>query len=405
VARALLSLALAGCAATGPAELTEPIINGTSDAGKDPAVVLVRIFNAARAEIATCSGVLIAPRVVLSAAHCADGTLGDRSYAVLFADSYDPATRTTTGLLGQRGVDDKWVNPMFDENDLNAGFDMALLHIDGDAPGGVAPLPIDRTRAVAVGTPVRMVGFGLTSATSMASLRIKLTAGSRVTVVAPRLFQVDGHTSAPCNGDSGGPAFVTVDGKELVAGVVSFGDQKCDVTAGYTFVAKLVADIDAFVERDEPDAFGQCGADGLCGFGCTTLDPDCPCAADGSCTTDCSDADLDPDCPTGCNADGHCTRAACPAHDPDCLDLPVGAACRVHDDCASDLCIDSTCAGPCDAGGACPAGLTCSKERACVHPGGGCAVGGGGGGWAPLVLLLLGLHRRRHHVRHRRQRP
>jgi MYXO-CTERM domain-containing protein len=199
-----------------------------------------------------------------------------------------------------------------------------------------------------------------------------------------------------------------VDGQEVVAGVVSYGDQNCDVVAGYSWVAQLLADIDGFVMANDPTDYGSCGADGQCGYGCTVEDPDCPCAADGSCTTDCPDPELDPDCPRGCDADKNCVRSGCPVHDPDCLDLPNGTTCSSHNDCASDLCVGTgsgtTCVPPCDASGACPMGTVCSMPaRACVPPSSGCAVGPGGGGGGLLPLLLLGLLRRRNHVRHRRQ--
>jgi MYXO-CTERM domain-containing protein len=407
--RVLALLALAACARLdGPGGGAAAIVNGTSDAGKDPAVGLVRIFNARGTQIATCTGALITPLIVLTAAHCADGSLGDTDYSVAFADAYDVRTNNFPGFIAERSVAAKWTNPNFDEKNLSNGYDLALLLLAEPAPASVPPLSIDRTRAVARGASVRMVGFGLVSAGSSSNMRIKLTATTEVTDVSARVFTVDGSKSSPCNGDSGGPALVTVGDQELVAGVVSFGDTNCDKSSGYSWVEALRADIDAFVMANDPADFGLCAADGACGFGCT-LDPDCPCAADGACTTDCPDPDLDPDCPATCDADGICTRSGCPAADPDCLELADGTACSSHNDCASDLCVGigsgTVCVPACDASGACPMGSTCSMPaRACVPASGGCSVGGGGGGWLGL-LLLLGLHRRRHHVLDRRQLP
>jgi hypothetical protein len=387
----------------------EPIVGGTTDGGHDPAVALVRIFDAQNFEIATCSGVLITPRVVMTAGHCASGQRGDASYIVAFTDTYDPKTGAFTGFLGQRGVTAKWLDPSFDERNLANGYDMALLRLDLDAPNGIQPLPIDRTRIVAPGTPVRMVGFGMTGPDAKTQVRVKLTAESHVTVLEPIMFTVDGTMASPCNGDSGGPALALVEGTEVVSGLVSYGDASCMQFSGFTFVERLIGNVDAFVRTYDPASYGVCGADGQCGFGCAEPDPDCPCAADGTCSTACPDTDLDPDCAVGCGADGVCNRTGCPFHDPDCLDMPTGSACSGANDCASAHCVaydtGRICVPGCDGSGGCPAGFDCSAaDNTCLPAGGGCAVGGSGQGGAWLALLLaLRLGRRRHQVANRRQ--
>src|SRR5262249_28035621 len=77
VRAAAVLLRAAGCAPAAPGADTEAIVNGSSDAGKDPAVVLIHLINSRGGEIANCTGALIAPRVVITAAHCANGSLGD----------------------------------------------------------------------------------------------------------------------------------------------------------------------------------------------------------------------------------------------------------------------------------------------------------------------------------------
>jgi MYXO-CTERM domain-containing protein len=401
----LAASALVACAAADPgvAVSTAPIIGGTTDTGKDPAVTLVRIFDEQHYEIATCSGILITPRVVMTAAHCASGRRGDASYTVAFTDTYDPHTEGYTGLLGERGVLRRWVDPSFNLYALGDGYDLALLLLDAPAPQGIPPLPIDRTRVVAPGTPVRMVGFGMTQTQNASNVRSKQTAESHVTALQTVLFNVDGTAASPCNGDSGGPALAVVDGTEVVSGLVSFGDTNCDTLSTFTFVSRLIWNVDAFVMENDPDSYGVCGADGACGFGCAQPDPDCPCAADGTCNPSCPDIDLDPDCPIGCRADGICVRAGCPMHDPDCLDLPLGSSCTGPNDCTSGACAadgnGGSCVPVCDGNGTCPAGYQCAApENFCLPVQGGCAVGGGGDGAWLVLLVGLGLHRRRRRV-------
>ena len=214
-----------------------------------------------------------------------------------------------------------------------------------------------------------------------------------ITFVEPGTF---GYGVATCNGDSGGPAFVDIAGREYLAGVTSWGDDGC-VQFGFntrldTFDDWVTARV---AELDTP----TCAPDGLCADGCGVIDIDCPCAADGLCTAACQDASLDPDCPAACAADGTCA-ADCPTRDPDCPGVLPGGDCETSAACEAGVCRAGTCAELCTPGqtASCGDATSCvdddSGVYACGTPAGcGCRVAPrtpSALSW-PLAALLAGL--------------
>lgn len=195
-----------GAAATSSNGDAPRIFNGTPTSDY-PAVVAV--ISAFRDDIfGLCTGTLIAPTVILTAAHCFDA--GPLSVTVAFV---------LNGTEEDRAVGALAIHPRYVSSTLNA--DVALLTL-AQPVGGVTPMPLARVKP-RPGRTGAIVGFGLDGRGQIAhrevgSVRLANCPGSLQHAERLLCWNSDRSGSNTCDGDSGGP--LLLNGR--VAGITSW---------------------------------------------------------------------------------------------------------------------------------------------------------------------------------------
>ncbi|HEX5059394.1 MAG TPA: trypsin-like serine protease [Kofleriaceae bacterium] len=268
----LVGLAAAGCtdARTDTSEVQQRIVGGTPTTG-DPAVVAVarRRIGCGDMSVVTCSGVLVAPRVVLTAAHCVTGSTRGALEVIFGNDAAAPSTMiVVASAQAYAGYD-----PSTGDGDI------AALLLADDAPVAAIARPTGTIMDVTAGATLRAVGFGVTAWTAT-DPGVKREGSLALGEVRAGSFDATPSPAMTCTADSGGPVFATINANEELVGLTSRGDAACATTAVNARVDVAQSPfVDPFVtaSASAPPGWpaGLPPIDALATTSCTT-DAECP---------------------------------------------------------------------------------------------------------------------------------
>ncbi|MBE7201253.1 MAG: trypsin-like serine protease [Parafilimonas terrae] len=218
----LLGAALLGVIVGQMPAPASAVINGTSTRDPDGARSFVVRIESTEGEI--CSGTLIAPDLVLSAAHCVMRPAG---YSVVGVDRGFRQRRTQ--------VIASTMHPDFVPGttpEEQPGVDLALLKLERPLGPDFMPLDPRGAGSISTGEPVDIAGFGVVAENRRGSARVlrlahlvsigSLQVANRVTVVTDRRRMAETSGAGACLGDSGGPILTGGPGGYRLVGVVSW---------------------------------------------------------------------------------------------------------------------------------------------------------------------------------------
>jgi hypothetical protein len=264
----LLCAIASGCGGQAQDELSlggiqEPIVRGTeTDAFRQ--VVMLHVQHQSGGTT-RCSGSYIAPRVVLTAAHCLRANdVPQLSYVYFGNDAAPPRGELPEIPPPGQASDLAGVESFRTHPDYSAGVnypDLAIVYLDRDLPFAPLPLLTERVGRRFVGDKATIVGWGGSRALVADISQVEgagIKRRGQVTIQGSPT-EADFHADDPnpgmldpairadslktdgdapnsngCAGDSGGPLLIKKDGRTYVAGVAYWTGLFCEDYSIYT---------------------------------------------------------------------------------------------------------------------------------------------------------------------------
>jgi hypothetical protein len=246
--------------------LAIPNAPGTGQAYQ-PTVAQLLYDDGVHGEIGMCSGTLIAPNAVITAAHCFCDTAAKDASGVFYRTSVecrrgmynrsgqilgalDPAFHSVfLQHAGKFGIREIILHPQFQWTGTLPNADLALLILDKDVKG-IEPSLLNNVQKLPPVSPATVVGFGAHSSitpggivTNPYSLVEETGLKLEASVETSRCVGIESasdricwsyremprgaYAGSTCRGDSGGPLFADHDGKTFLVGITNAGDSSC----------------------------------------------------------------------------------------------------------------------------------------------------------------------------------
>ena len=229
--------AAAACGALGvTASPSLAIVNGAECSAANSPVVLLNMRHAQGFALGACSGTIITPRAILTAAHCLDEDVG--------------IVRVWLGAGDEIVAESFAFHPSYTQSN---GLDVGVVIMAQDLPR--TPVPLLASRDATRGESAVIAGWGRDQQSVGATLRAGSTTFSSVSSL---FLETEFTTTASsiCSGDSGGPILVSQGGRWAIAGISSAASvATCNAGTNF-YVSVRNSSISSFILSRVPGAGG-----------------------------------------------------------------------------------------------------------------------------------------------------